>query len=69
MHKVAVVRSVYHNGPCHNNQPMYTGRDDGLQDEDAQRGRHGERGIGAAWHDESAGRRSRRATLCLHSLR
>src|SRR5205823_13800295 len=27
MHKAAVVRSVYHNGGCHNNLPMYTGYD------------------------------------------
>jgi hypothetical protein len=27
MHKTAVVRTVYHNGGCHNNLPMYTGYD------------------------------------------
>jgi hypothetical protein len=27
MHKAVVVRSVYHNGGCHNNLPMYTGYD------------------------------------------
>jgi hypothetical protein len=27
MHRAAVVRSVYHNGGCHNNLPMYTGYD------------------------------------------
>jgi hypothetical protein len=27
MHTVAVVRSVFHNGGCHNNLPMYTGYD------------------------------------------
>jgi hypothetical protein len=27
MHKAAVVRSVHHNGGCHNNLPMYTGYD------------------------------------------
>jgi hypothetical protein len=27
MHKAAVVRSVFHNGGCHNNLPMYTGYD------------------------------------------
>jgi Protein of unknown function (DUF1501) len=27
MHKTAVVRSVFHNGGCHNNLPMYTGYD------------------------------------------
>jgi hypothetical protein len=27
MHKAAVVRSVYHNGGCHNDLPMYTGYD------------------------------------------
>jgi hypothetical protein len=27
MHKTAVLRSVFHNGGCHNNLPMYTGYD------------------------------------------
>jgi hypothetical protein len=27
MHRAVVVRSVYHNGGCHNNLPMYTGYD------------------------------------------
>src|SRR5881227_2458463 len=27
MHRVVVVRSVYHHGGCHNNLPMYTGYD------------------------------------------
>jgi hypothetical protein len=27
MHRAAVVRTVYHNGGCHNNLPMYTGYD------------------------------------------
>jgi hypothetical protein len=27
MHRVVVLRSVYHNGGCHNNLPMYTGYD------------------------------------------
>ena len=34
MHKSAVVRSVYHNGGCHKNLPMYTGFDQNLPDED-----------------------------------
>ena len=34
MHKTAVVRSVYHNGGCHKNLPMYTGFDVNLVDED-----------------------------------
>ena len=34
MHKVAVVRSVYHNGGCHKNLPMYTGFDVNLPDEE-----------------------------------
>jgi hypothetical protein len=34
MHKTAVVRSVYHNGGCHKNLPMYTGFDANLPDED-----------------------------------
>src|SRR5207302_3095629 len=32
MHKTAVVRSVYHNGGCHKNMPMYTGYDLNLPD-------------------------------------
>jgi hypothetical protein len=34
MHKTAVVRSVYHNGGCHKNMPMYTGYDINLPDEE-----------------------------------
>src|SRR5437763_2132655 len=34
MHKAAVVRSVYHNGGCHKNMPMYTGYDINLADEE-----------------------------------
>jgi Protein of unknown function (DUF1501) len=34
MPKTAVVRSVYHNGGCHKNLPMYTGFDANLLDED-----------------------------------
>jgi hypothetical protein len=34
MHETAVVRSVYHNGGCHKNLPMYTGFDVNLPDED-----------------------------------
>jgi hypothetical protein len=34
MHKTAVVRSVYHNGGCHKNLPMYTGFDVNLPDEE-----------------------------------
>lgn len=34
MHKAAVVRSVYHNGGCHKNVPMYTGFDLNLPDEE-----------------------------------
>src|SRR5438034_1020659 len=34
MHKAAVVRSVYHNGGCHKNLPMYTGFDINLPDEE-----------------------------------
>jgi hypothetical protein len=34
MHKSAVVRSVYHNGGCHKNLPMYTGWDINLPDEE-----------------------------------
>ncbi|MGE0378099.1 MAG: DUF1501 domain-containing protein [Planctomycetaceae bacterium] len=34
MHKSAVIRSVYHNGGCHKNLPMYTGYDVNLPDEE-----------------------------------
>jgi hypothetical protein len=34
MHKAAIVRSVYHNGGCHKNLPMYTGFDVNLPDEE-----------------------------------
>ena len=34
MHKSAIVRSVYHNGGCHKNLPMYTGNDVNLPDEE-----------------------------------
>jgi hypothetical protein len=34
MHKTAIVRSVYHNGGCHKNLPMYTGYDINLPDEE-----------------------------------
>jgi hypothetical protein len=34
MHKSAVVRSVFHNGGCHKNLPMYTGYDVNLADEE-----------------------------------
>jgi Protein of unknown function (DUF1501) len=34
MHKSAVIRSVYHNGGCHKNLPMYTGFDVNLPDEE-----------------------------------
>ncbi len=34
MHRSAIVRSVYHNGGCHKNLPMYTGFDVNLPDEE-----------------------------------
>ncbi|MBI2823961.1 MAG: DUF1501 domain-containing protein [Planctomycetia bacterium] len=34
MHHSAIVRSVYHNGGCHKNLPMYTGYDLNLPDEE-----------------------------------
>jgi hypothetical protein len=34
MHHTAIVRSVYHNGGCHKNLPMYTGYDVNLPDEE-----------------------------------
>ncbi len=38
MHRSAVVRSVYHNGGCHKNLPMYTGFDVNLPDEEFRDG-------------------------------
>lgn len=38
MHHAAVVRSVYHNGGCHKNLPMYTGYDVNLPDEEFRDG-------------------------------
>ncbi len=58
MDKTCVVRSVYHNGPCHNNQPMYTGRDDNLRDEDARSSDPPSMGSVIAKFDESQRRRS-----------
>ncbi len=34
MHKSAIIRSVYHDGGCHKNLPMYTGFDVNLPDEE-----------------------------------
>lgn len=34
MHKSAILRSVYHDGGCHKNLPMYTGHDVNLPDEE-----------------------------------
>ncbi|MBI3862993.1 MAG: DUF1501 domain-containing protein [Planctomycetia bacterium] len=34
MHRSSIVRSVYHNGGCHKNLPMYTGFDINLPDEE-----------------------------------
>ncbi|MGE0536753.1 MAG: DUF1501 domain-containing protein [Pirellulales bacterium] len=34
MHRAAIVRSVYHDGGCHKNLPMYTGYDVNLPDEE-----------------------------------
>jgi len=56
MHKTAVVRSVYHEGPCHNNQPMYNGRDQGLRDEDPRSSDPPSMGSVIAWHDQRMGR-------------
>src|SRR5947207_4901308 len=36
MQKTAVIRSVYHNGGCHKNIPMYTGYDVNLPDEESR---------------------------------
>ncbi len=38
MHRSAIVRSVYHNGGCHKNLPMYTGFDVNLPDEEFRDG-------------------------------
>jgi hypothetical protein len=38
MHKSAIIRSVYHNGGCHKNLPMYTGFDVNLPDEEFRDG-------------------------------
>ncbi len=58
MHKTCVVRSVYHNGPCHNNQPMYTGRDENLRDENARSSDPPSMGSVIAKYDELDGRQS-----------
>ncbi len=56
MHRACVVRSVYHNGPCHNNQPMYTGRDEYLRDEEARSSDPPSMGSVISRLDEQAGR-------------
>ena len=38
MHRSAIIRSVYHNGGCHKNLPMYTGFDVNLPDEEFRDG-------------------------------
>ncbi len=58
MDKTCVVRSVYHNGPCHNNQPMYTGRDEGLRDEGARASDPPSMGSVIAQYDELNHRRT-----------
>ncbi len=46
MHHSAVVRSVYHNGGCHKNLPMYTGFDVNLPDEEFRDSRSAQHGLG-----------------------
>ena len=58
MHKTCIVRSVYHNGPCHNNQPMYTGRDENLRDEDARSSDPPSMGSVISKIDEQVGRQA-----------
>src|SRR5271154_2653850 len=41
MHKSAIVRSVYHDGGCHKNLPMYTGYDVNLPDEEFRERKRG----------------------------
>ncbi len=46
MHRSAIVRSVYHNGGCHKNLPMYTGFDVNLPDEEFRDSRSAQHGLG-----------------------
>src|SRR4029079_643168 len=49
MRHSAVVRSVYHNGGCHKNLPMYTGYDVNLPDEEFREGDPPSIGSGCAY--------------------
>ena len=56
MHKAAVVRSVYHNGGCHKNLPMYTGFDVNLPDEEFRDSDPPSMGSVCAYLERDAGR-------------
>jgi hypothetical protein len=56
MHKAAVVRSVYHDGGCHKNMPMYTGYDINLPDEEFRDSDPPSMGSVCAYLEEQAGR-------------
>jgi hypothetical protein len=51
MHRAVIVRSVYHNGGCHNNLPMYTGHDVPPPD-DSPPTRTAEHGLGLSYHEQ-----------------
>jgi len=55
MHKICVVRSVYHNGGCHKNLPMYTGYDINLPDEEFRESDPPSMGSVCAYLEEQAG--------------
>lgn len=59
MHKAAVVRSVYHNGGCHKNLPMYTGFDVNLPDEEFRESDPPSMGSVCAWLEQQNGRTNR----------
>ena len=68
MHKTAVVRSVYHNGGCHKNLPMYTGFDANLPDEDFRDTDPPSMGAVCAYLERATGReRCRR--MCIFPVR
>src|SRR5262245_55935663 len=56
MHKSAVLRSVYHNGGCHKNLPMYTGFDINLPDEEFRDSDPPSMGSVCAYLEEQQGR-------------
>jgi hypothetical protein len=56
MHKAAIVRTVYHDGGCHKNMPMYTGFDINLPDEEFRDSDPPSMGSVCAYFEEQAGR-------------